>query len=138
MARLKNVERATHVAARKGEQGLLTVVCEVNTLALNNKPEALVDLGLGERREAEAVADNAEADVACVLLDDAAEGVLCLLGHGVGLVEDNKLEACTKDFARTSKVLDLFADDVDATVVGGVKLEDHGFVLRAVELARTR
>ena len=46
----------------------------------------------GRRDLANIVADDAEADVARVLLDDATESGLGSLGHHVGLVEDDELE----------------------------------------------
>jgi hypothetical protein len=94
------------------------------------------DFRLGEWAEAEAraaaldsgcdladvVADDAEADVARVLLDDAPERSLCGLRHRVRLVEHDKLEAAREERARLCEVLDLQAHDVDPAVVGRVQL----------------
>jgi hypothetical protein len=94
------------------------------------------DFRLGERAEAETraaaldggcdladvVADDAEADVARVLLDDTPERSLCGLCHRVCLIEYDELEAAREERARLREVLDLQAHDVDTTVVGRVQL----------------
>ena len=132
---LEQVEDATHVATAEGEDGLDAIDGGVALLGLGHLHEAVADLVAAEGGEAEAgatglergddlghvVADEAESGVLGVLLDDAAEGELRVVGHGVGLVEDDEL-------AGASELLDLVADDVDATGVGGVELEGHGGV----------
>ena len=84
---------------------------EARTTALDSG-NALVDV----------VADDAEADVLRVLLDDAAERGLRGGGHHVGFVEDDELVAFGEECASLGKVLDLLADDFDAAVVGRVEL----------------
>ena len=107
------------------------------------------------------VGDDAEARVGGVLFHDAAERHLRRGRHGVGFVEDDELEAAEavrgwgcavggvglglgwlllggggEDLFGAGEGLDLFADDVDAAVVGGVEFEDHlAHVLWSVDLA---
>lgn len=71
------------------------------------------------------ITDNAEPDVLRVLLDDASEGGLGGGGHHVGFVEDDEFEAFGEEGAGFGELFDLFADDVDAAVVGGVELERY-------------
>ena len=80
------------------------------------------------------VGDQAEARVARVLLDDAPERELRVLGHRVALVENDQLELVGEDRARRREVDDLLPHDADAAVVRGVELEDHrGHRGRAVQ-----
>ena len=51
-----------------------------------------------------------------------------VVGHGIGLVEDDELDALVEELAGAGELLDLVADDVDAAGVGGVELEGHGRV----------
>lgn len=139
---LEQVEDATHVTTAQGEDGLDAIVGGVALLGLGHLHETVADLVSAEGCEAEAgatgleggddlghvVADEAEPGVLGVLLDDAAEGELCVVGHGVGLVEDDELDALVEELAGAGELLDLVADDVDATSVGGVELEGHGGV----------
>ena len=139
---LEQVEDAAHVAAAQGEDGLDAIVGGVALLGLGHLDEAVADLIPAEGGEAEAgatglegrddlghvVADEAEAGVLGVLLDDAAEGELGVVGHGIGLVEDDELDALVEELAGAGELLDLVADDVDAAGVGGVELEGHGRV----------
>lgn len=74
----------------------------------------------------EVVADEAEADVVGELLDDPPEGVLGVLGHGVGFVQDNQLEAGVKDGPSGRKVENLSSNHSDPAIIGGVQLQDHG------------
>lgn len=82
------------------------------------------------------VCDDAEAGVGGVLFHDAAQGHLRRGRHGVGLVEDDELEGREggavarlgprgEDLSGGGEGLDLLADDVDASVVGCVQLQDH-------------
>lgn len=101
--------------------------------------DALPDVGVRERSEPEPraaalqsrddlgriVRDQAEPRVARVLLDDAPQGELRVLGHRVALVEDHELEFIGEDRARRGEVDDLLPDDADPAVVRGVELEDH-------------
>ena len=113
-------------------------------LCLDVTINPLLDLRDGERREAKAraaaldggddlvdvVADDAEADVLRVLLDDAAERGLCRRRHHVGLIEDDELVALGEQRAGLGEVLDLLAHDVDPAVVRRVQLQAGGIVSR--------
>ena len=139
---LEQVEDTAHVTTAEGEDGLDAIVGGIALLGLGHLHEAVADLIAAEGGEAEAgatgleggddlghvVADEAEPGVLGVLLDDAAEGELRVVGHGVGLVEDDELDALVEELAGASELLDLVADDVDASGVGGVELEGHGGV----------
>ena len=101
---------------------------EYTPLGFDDVVHALLDLLDGQRREPEArtatldggddlvdvVADDAEADVLRILLDDAPERGLRGGGHHVGFVEDDELVAFGEERARLGEVLDLLADDFDA------------------------
>lgn len=81
------------------------------------------------------VGNDAEASVGRVLFHDATKGHLSCGGHGIGLVENDELEASQtrsrsrgtegEDLLGGGKGLDLLAHNVDTTVVGGVQLEHH-------------
>lgn len=81
------------------------------------------------------VGDYAEPGVSRVLFHNPPQGHLRRVGHGIGFVEDDELEAgdaagprCTADgeyLFGGSERLDLLAHNVDAAVVGGVELEHH-------------
>lgn len=83
MARLKHIKDASHVPLGEFEERRLPVLRDINVFCLNNRLQALLHLGHGKGRKSKAgtagldgrddlvhvVADYAEADVACVLLD---------------------------------------------------------------------
>ena len=81
------------------------------------------------------VADDAEARVLGVGLDDPPQGGLRVVGHGVGFVEDADLDGrdlllrvgIQGDLA-LGELLDLLAHDVDAALVRGVQL-DHALLV---------
>ena len=93
-----------------------------------------LDFYYGERRKAEAsttalncgdyfvdiIADDAEADILCVLLNDAAKSSLRGRGHHVCFVQHYKFETLRKQRPSLCELLNLFADDVDASVIGGI------------------
>ena len=84
MARLENVESATHVAAGELEESLFAVLSDVAAFGLDDMVESIFDLVEFERVETETgttrldggndlvdvIADDAEADVLGVLLND--------------------------------------------------------------------
>ena len=92
------------------------------------------------------VRNNTEPDIRGVFLHDATEGVLGGGRHGIGFVENDKfvgcegtvgVGGCVEDLLCGGEGLDLFADYVDAPVIGGVELEDLLPVGgRAVDFAR--
>jgi hypothetical protein len=129
----RNVHPAVHVSVEGavGGQGRRRIL-----LGGDDALHPTRDFRLGEWAEAEAraaaldggcdladvVADDAEADVARVLLDDTPERGLRGLSHRVCLVEHDELEAAREERARLREVLDLQAHDVDTTVVRRVQL----------------
>lgn len=68
------------------------------------------------------IANNAETNVLRILFNDTTQGCLSLLGHHVGLVQDNELEAFRKQGASLCELLDLFTNNVDTTLIGGIEL----------------
>lgn len=97
------------------------------------------------------VGDDTESGIGCVLLHDATQSHLCRVCHGVGLVQDDQLVgsqaiAATPPCASHGEYLlgrceglDLLAHDVNATVVGGVQLQDHlSHVVGAIDAAGER
>ena len=59
------------------------------------------------------------------MFNDAAKGGLRLLCHHVRFVEDNELETLGEQRARFCKLLDLFADNVNSSVIRGIKLTEE-------------
>ena len=70
------------------------------------------------------VANDAEPNVLCVLFNDPTQSGLGRLGHHVGFIEDDELEALRKKRPGFGKLLDLLANDVYTAIVGGVELRD--------------
>ena len=105
-------------------------------LSFNDGLYPLLYLYYGERRESEPctttldsggdlidiVADDAEADVLRVLFNDPAECCLGLLGHHVGLVENNELKSFGEKCPCFRELFDLLSHDVNTTIVGSVQL----------------
>lgn len=92
------------------------------------------------------VAHEAKPRDAAVLLHRPAQRGLRVLRHAVRLIQDHDLEGGTGVFLavfgvdfgglrklRACKVLDLLADNVNASLVGGVELEDAGAVQRGAK-----
>lgn len=85
---LQHVDHLTHVAARQSDQRPLAVLAGLQTLCVDDIVQARYDLLLDQRRKPEAraarlhcrndlaqvVADDAEAHVVGVLLDDCGPG----------------------------------------------------------------
>ena len=83
MAGLKHIKGASHVPLGELEERRLAILRDFDILRLDDRLQALLHLGHGEGRKSEAsaagldggddlvhvVADYAETDVACVLLD---------------------------------------------------------------------
>lgn len=95
------------------------------------------------------VRNDAEARVGRIFLHDPAQRHLRGRCHRIGLVKDDeligrhrvggRLRGRREDLARACKCLDLLTDYVNATVIGGIKLEDHlPHILRAVDAACKR
>ena len=72
------------------------------------------------------------------ILLTASQGELGGRGHGVALVEDDKLDAAAHELLSAAETFDLVADHVDAAVVTGVQLQRHVLVVLPVYLLRNR
>ena len=108
---------------------------------MNSNVQTLLDFGHWKGRESEPgtstldsrdnlvdiVANDTEPDVLCVLLDDTPKCSLSSGSHHISFIEDDEFEALGEQCSRLGKVLDLFAHDVDTTVVGGVQLREVEF-----------
>jgi len=93
------------------------------------------------------VCNDAESGVRRVLLHNSSQCHLCRGCHRVRLVKDNQLVCSNRsrgigsgahgeDLLRAGKSLDLFADNVDAAVIGGVEFENHlAHILGAIDSA---
>ena len=94
------------------------------------------------------IRDDAESGIRRVLLHNPSQRHLRRGSHRVRLVQDNQL-VCShrtrgpgsrvhgEDLLRAGEGLDLFADDIDTAIIGGIELEDHlAHVLGAIDSAR--
>jgi hypothetical protein len=96
------------------------------------------------------VCDDAEPSICGVLFHYPAKSHLRSRGHGVSFVENDEFEGaegggcclghrcgCIGEYLFCGcESLDLFADNINATVVGGIQFQDHlANVLWAVDLA---
>ena len=102
----------------------------------NDSINSPLDFAHGQRRESEprtpalhrgynlanVVADDAESHILGVLLNHATQSGLCGCRHHVRLIEDDELVAFSKEGACLSKLLDLSANNVDASIIGCIKL----------------
>jgi hypothetical protein len=70
------------------------------------------------------ITNKTKPSVGCELLDDAAEGHLSRLRHSVCFVQYHELELAREYSASGGKVFDLFANNVEFSVVTGVELEN--------------
>jgi hypothetical protein len=59
------------------------------------------------------IANQAEARVPGVLFNDAAQGELGVVRHGVGFVENNELDARGKELLRAGEFFDFVANDLE-------------------------
>ena len=178
VACLQHIQSSPHVALAQLYQALHRLLLDRHVLLLDDLVHQDPNIFRGQRAEAEAraprqqrraqlvrvVGDDAEARVGRVSLHDAAQRHLRGRRHGVGLVQDDQLEAGQaraaaaagpgarararaagrprggrEDLPRAGEGLDLLAHHVDAAVVAGVELEHHlPHVARPVDLARQR
>ena len=98
---------------------------------MSDRAEPELDATGGQRVDnlADVVADDAEASSDCVVLDDASEGGLRIIGQRIGFVENDDLEGwdlpatrvLSKLFLR--KFLNLVSNDLDSTFVRSIKLK---------------
>lgn len=70
------------------------------------------------------VTDDAEADVFGVLFDNASKGSLGLLRHHVGLIQNDEFVSFGKQRSCFGELFDLFPDDIYATFIGSVELQE--------------
>ena len=68
------------------------------------------------------VAYDAEPDIFGVVLNNTPECCLCLLGHHIGFVQNDKFESFGKQSSSFGKLLDLFTNDVDSTFIRCIEL----------------
>mmetsp|Transcript_10662 Transcript_10662/g.33593 ORF Transcript_10662/g.33593 Transcript_10662/m.33593 type:complete len:202 (-) Transcript_10662:247-852(-) len=138
--RLQHVEATAHVAMAEADARFDAVGRVLHALRLGDLGRARRRLRGRERCEAEAraarlergddlvaiVADQAEARVARELLHHATQRHLRRVRHRVRLVEHDELGQVREHLLGARKVLDALAHDIDAAVVRGVQLENHG------------
>ena len=118
-------------------------------LLLNNLFHQNPDIPLLQRTEAESstatqqrraqlvrvVGNDAKPRIRCILFHDSSQRHLRRVGHGICLIQDNELEPghrarlgrCTycENLFGAGECLDLLADHVDASVIGGIELKHH-------------
>ena len=102
-----------HISVTKGQQSLLAVLGDVDPLLLADQLQPGQDLLLlqwtkpepgaaaleGGDDLAQVVADHAEPHVVRELLYDSSQGILGIIRHGVGLVQDDQfVTAVTQRF----------------------------------------
>ena len=151
-AGLKNVETAPHVAFAQGDEGIDRVGGDDDAFGGDDVVDSFPQGSGREGREAETgtagekgrvefvgvICNDAEAGVGGIFLHDSAEGVLCRGCHCVGFVKNDEFEVCecrggggggrggydgVEDLLCGCKRLDLFADHVDTTIIGGVEFK---------------
>ena len=138
----------SHISLSSKYDGFETLVRVTGILQLANFDDLLEDLSVAEfpvaNHSATAlyrfddfiarIASEGEASGATVELHRAAQSLLGTFRHGVGFVQDNDLLPTfgQGDFL-LGKHFDLVPDYVDASLVGGVQLQDGLFVVGACE-----
>lgn len=69
------------------------------------------------------VADDTKPDVLGILFNNTAEGCLGCLGHHVRLIKDDEFIAFGEQGPCFRELLDLFAHDIDTTVIRRIELD---------------
>lgn len=152
MAGLQHVQRSPHIALAQLHQSIRGIGQDFDMFFLDDLVHKYPYIRLLEWAKSKTrtsrqqrrgqlvriVGDYAKPSVGRVLLHDSPQGHLCSVCHGIGFIKDNQLvgsnvisapsPAATthvEDLFGRRKCLDLLAHDINATIVGGVELEDH-------------
>ena len=67
---------------------------------------------------------SALPDIVRELFDNSPQGVLCVVRHGIGLVQNDELVAAVKDGPGGRKVHDLPPHDSNPAIVTGIQLQN--------------
>jgi hypothetical protein len=78
---------------------------------------------------ADVIAYQTKANAARIILQEIAEGLLCVLRHVVDFIQNNELHAIVEEGLRVHEETDLIADDVDASLVGCIQMDNQVLVL---------
>jgi hypothetical protein len=107
------------------------VVQEFNNLGtrqlVESKPDKFVLKPLVDL--ADVIAYQTKANAARIILQEIAEGLLCVLRHVVDFIQNNELHAIVEEGLRVHEETDLIADDVDASLVGCIQMDNQVLVL---------